>query len=242
MMQIVGRPATPQPSQMEMMTSMMMLMKSMKDFVAPPQTGGGDKMIEMLIKGMELGRESGGGSETGLMDIVKELVKSPLLGSLAQAATSLPQMTPPQTRQQISAPQKTGTIPAQPPTQSQQETTIMHNPVIVHNLKKLIEKAEKDSDPILYAEFILDNVPQSLVQQYIMREDLIEYLSSIDPRVNDYREWFIELRDHIIAVLTSPDDTGDDNGSGENSGELTPDATVTPDYPANDPKRPDRDA
>jgi hypothetical protein len=247
MMQIVGKPTTPQPSQMEMMTGMMMLMKSMKDFVSPPiqhvPSFDPEKMFDMFLKGMEMGRESGSG-ETGLMDIAKELIKSPLLGSLTQAATSMPPLQQPQLRPQITVPQTSGQIPAQqvtPNIQTQQEAT-MHNPVIVHNLKKLIEKAEKDSDPILYAEFILDNVPQNIIEQYIAREDLIEYLSSFDPRVNDHNEWFIELRDHIISVLTSPDDTGDDAGTSDIPGEITPNAASPSDITTDDPKRPDRDA
>lgn len=244
-LQMVGKPSTPPPSQIETMTLMMGLMKSMKDFATPqiPQTPAFDpeKMFDLFLKGMEMGRESGGGGETGLMDIAKELIKSPLLGQLAQAATTLPQLPRP-------------TIPAQNPTtpkiamqpqsqaqtqpkQPKQEGENMKNPVLKHYLNMLVQKAEKDSDPILYAEFILDNVPQSMVEQNIMRDDLIEYASTIDPRVKDYQEWFIDLRDHIISVLTSPDEE-EETGSTDLTSPATGDnATVSSDNSTDDPKR-----
>jgi hypothetical protein len=247
-MQMVGKPSTPQPSQMEMMTGMMTLMMSMKNFVSPPAQSNvsPDKMIEVLIKGMELGRESGGGGETGLMDIAKELIKSPLLGSLAQAVNNPPQLPRPAMQPQIPMQSKPGTIPAQPQmtTQAQAQAqpkpqgTNMTNPVIKHYLNQLIQKAEKDSDPVLYAEFILDNVPQSMVEENIMREDLIEYLSSIDPRVSNYKEWFIELRDHIISVLTIPDEQEDNEGNSDISGDTDPNATGSPDNSTDDTVRP----
>lgn len=238
-LQMVGKPSTPQPSQIEMMTGMMTLMMSMKNFVSPSAqlNVSPDKMIEVLIKGMELGRDSGGSGETGLMDIAKELIKSPLLGSLAQAVTNPSQLPRPA---QITPQSHQAVKQSQPQVQMQQKPQgdDMHNPVIKHYLNKLIEKAEKDSDPILYAEFILDNAPQSMVEKNIMREDLIDYLSSIDSRVSNHKEWFIELRNHIISVLTTPDDSEDDAGTSDIPGNIDPDATGSPDHVADDTIRP----
>lgn len=114
----------------------------------------------------------------------------------------------------------------------------MTNPVIKHYLNMLIQKAENDSDPVLYAEFILDNAPQSMVEENIMREDLIEYASSIDPRVKQHEKWFTELRDHIVSVLTLPEETEEDEGDRDNPGELTFDATSATDNASNDTVRP----
>jgi hypothetical protein len=95
----------------------------------------------------------------------------------------------------------------------------------------------------LYAEFILDNVPQSMVEQNIMREDLIEYASSIDPRVKQHEQWFLELRDHIITVLTGPDEPEDDAGNNViPEPDLSPNATGSPDNVTDDPKRSSGDA
>jgi hypothetical protein len=244
-LQMVGKPSTPPPSQIETMTLMIGLMKSMKDFSSPqiPQAPAFDpeKMFDLFLKGMEMGRDSGGGGETGLMDLAKELIKSPLLGQLAQAATT-PQLSPPKMEQpklpvQLPIklnPQAQSEIKPQPPTQGENMT----NPVIKHYLNMLIQKAENDSDPVLYAEFILDNAPQSMVEENIMREDLIEYASSIDPRVKQHEKWFTELRDHIVSVLTLPEETEEDEGDRDNPGELTLDATSTTDNASNDTVRP----
>ena len=244
-LQMVGKPSTPPPSQIETMTLMIGLMKSMKDFASPqiPQAPAFDpeKMFDLFLKGMEMGRDSGGGGETGLMDLAKELIKSPLLGQLAQAATT-PQLPPPKMEQpklpvQLPIklnPQAQSEIKPQPPTQGENMT----NPAIKYYLNMLIQKAENDSDPVLYAEFILDNAPQSMVEENIMREDLIEYASSIDPRVKQHEKWFTELRDHIVSVLTLPEETEEDEGDRDNPGELTLDATSTTDNASNDTVRP----
>lgn len=235
-LQMVGKPTTPQPSQIEMMTGMMMMFKSMKDFVSPQiqqaPAFNPEKMFDMFLKGMEMGRDSGG-SETGLMDIAKELIKSPLLGSLAHAVQNPPQLPPP--KPQVSIPAINPTVqPAKGP-------VMLKEGLIKHYLNMLVGKAEKDSDPILYAEFILDNVPQSMVEENIARDDLIEYASSIDPRVKQHEKWFIELRDHIIAVLTAPDDE-EENDATDLPPEVENDVASTPDNATDDPKRPDRDA
>ena len=263
-LQMVGKPTTPQPSQVEMMTGMMTLMMSMKAFVSPPaqqaNSFGPEKMIELLLKGMEMGRDSGG-SETGLMDIAKELIKSPLLGQLAHAATAStgsgqasPQLAPPKMRLAHPLPPKieskkavTDEIPA-PVNSISKEGVPMKNPVIKHYLDMLVKKAEKDSDPVLYAEFILDNVPQSMVEANIMRDDLIEYAFSIDPRVKQHEKWFIELRDHIVSVLTELDegeDTGDSTGlPTDDLADLATENNVAsaPLNSTDDPERPGGDA
>lgn len=206
MMQMVGKPSTPAPSQIETMTVMMGLMKSMKDFAAPAQpvnTVSPDKMIDILMKGMELGRDSGGGSETNFLDIVKEALKSPLLLSAASGAmSSIPSLPQVKASPQLNSP---GSNPVNKPVQSEAPKMNM----LEHNLNMLISKAEKDSDPVLYAEFILDNVPEEIINQYILRDDLIEELVKINPKVANHKEWFLALRNHIQGVLTDEGEAGD---------------------------------
>lgn len=256
MIQLTGKPSTPQPSQMEMMTGMMTLMMSMKQFVsAPPQdTFGPEKMMDLLIKGMEIGRESGGGGEgSTLMDIARDLIKSPLLVTLSQAANQPQNQTPAQNRQQLPTPQANATLPNNPLPLKKPESEViteqsqpkaegkkmnLTESVMKHYLNMLVQKAEKDSDPILYAEFILDNVPLEMVQENIAREDLIEYAASFDPRVKRHEKWFTELRDHIVNVLTE-EDTEEEDGEEPLS---TPDgdianASVPAEHSTDDPGR-----
>lgn len=213
MLQLNGKNVTPQPSQMEMMAGMMSLLSGMKAFVTPPpapvvDSFGPEKMMDLLIKGMELGRESGGGGGDGdsLMGLARDFIKSPLAGSLAQAALTAPKPVQRPVVQQnnpvLSAPVPETNQALNNPAVEPLENQPMHNPVIVHNLKMLVSKAGQGADPVLYAEFILDNVPESMVQENILRDDLIEYFSAINPKVKTHEAWFLEMRDHIKAVLT----------------------------------------
>lgn len=244
-LQMVGKPSTPQPSQMEMMTGMMMLMKSMKDFVSPPSATpvfDPEKMFDMFLRGIEMGRETGGSSETGLMDIAKELIKSPLLGELAKAGHT--QAPPPLPRAPRIGPQPmpsmgserpvtlnpvqtrhVGPVPPLTPSDSERplspkppqsptaaplfEEPVMSNDVLKYYLDILIQKSGQDSDPVLYAELILDSVPLEIIENIIMRDDLIDYASSFDSRIKAHENWFLELRDHIRAALTDPGEEDD---------------------------------
>lgn len=244
-LQMVGKPSTPQPSQMEMMTGMMMLMKSMKDFVSPPSVApvfDPEKMFDMFLRGIEMGRETGGSSETGLMDIAKELIKSPLLGEIAKAGHTqapsplpraarigpqpmpsmgserpvtlnpvqtrhvgpVPPLTPSDTEQSLSPKPAQPLAPAPLP-----EEPAMSNDVLKYYLDILIQKAGQDSDPVLYAELILDSVPLEIIENIIMRDDLIDYASSFDSRIKAHENWFLELRDHIRGALTDPGEEDD---------------------------------
>lgn len=229
MLQMVGKPSTPQLSEVDMMTSMMKLMESMKGFVTPTaqptSSFDPEKMFDMFLKGMEMGRESNSGGETGLMDIAKELIKSPLLGSLAQAASApapRPRIAPVAANPTLPRPPSSAdAIPVSPPSTASPPGDTMQPQVIKHYLNLLVQKAEKDSDPVLYAEFILDSVPQNIIEKNILREDFIEYASSIDPRVKQYSEWFIELRDHIHGVLTGQGEDGDTASNADTIDDIT---------------------
>jgi hypothetical protein len=61
----------------------------------------------------------------------------------------------------------------------------------------------------LYGDFIIDNVPEKMVREYILKENIVEELGKLDPRVLQHREWFLELRNHIYEVLTAPEEESD---------------------------------
>lgn len=208
LLQIAGKQVTP-TDPMAMMASMMGAMMQMKNFLSPAQPENSispDKMIDVLLKGMEMGKDSGGGSETGFLDIVKELIKSPALATALTAAQNVPQLPKARNAPAIQN-NSQSTNPANLSPGSREEPKM--NAVIARNLEMLVSKAEKDADPILYAEFIIDNVPESMIKEHILRDDLIESLSKINPKVTQYKEWFLELRDHIQGVLTGEGDEGE---------------------------------
>lgn len=213
LLQIGGKQTAP-VDPMTMMSSMLGAMLQMKNFVSPAEQNSvsPDKMIEVLIKGMELGRDSSnGGNETNILDVVKETVKAlPALATFTQVPEKPRPVQPPLNKN-----------PKQISNEPKPEVNKMQK-IIAHNLNMLVEKAEKDSDPILYAEFILDNVPEEMIKQYILRDDLIEEMSKINPKVLDHRKWFTELRDHIHGVLT---------GEGEEDETVTHDTAISVNAP-----------
>lgn len=213
LLQIAGRNTAAPPDTMAMMGAMMGAMTQMKDFLAPAQNNSAsispDKMIDVLMKGMEIGRDSGGGGggETNFLDIVKTALTSPLLLSAATQAVRPPATNP----VSFPAPQIPGKTNANPVKITQPVETNKMNPIIQKNLNMLVTKAENDADPILYAEFILDNVPESMVRDFILRDNLIEELNKINPKVEQHKEWFLQLRNHIQAVLTGEGEGEDDS-------------------------------
>lgn len=222
LLQIAGKQPAPQQGPLEMMTVMLDIMKSMKEFTAPinPVVPSLDpeKTIDLIMRGMELGRESGGGGDDGIMGILKEFVKSPLLGETVKAmsaAQSAPQLAAPANLPvQIPAQLPQTPISATPnsvPTQPQVKP--MQNQFIANYVNQLVDRAKRDSDPMLYAHFILDNVPEQIVRENIAREDLIDEFSKYNPLVREHVEWFTELRNNIIALLTEDEEAGDDVGN-----------------------------
>jgi hypothetical protein len=71
-------------------------------------------------------------------------------------------------------------------------------------LAELVKRAENDSDPALYAMFILDNVAEAQVRAFIERPDALAELIRVNPAVNDHLEWFAELRSHLIGLMGVP--------------------------------------
>ncbi len=79
-------------------------------------------------------------------------------------------------------------------------------------LSQMVERAARDSDPGLYAEFIVDNMPGPIINSWLARPDLLDYLISLDGRVAEHRDWFEELRAEIAAMLTEAQDSANNGG------------------------------
>lgn len=72
-------------------------------------------------------------------------------------------------------------------------------------LDKLIIHAQKDHDPELYAEVLLDSIPDGvsieMLLPYLGRSDWWQVLSSFHPNVAPYFGWFLKLRTVIIEMI-----------------------------------------
>lgn len=188
---------------MEMMMGMVSMMTQLKTLM-PVASSGGDN-VNLVLKGMEIMKDfQGGGSETTLMDVVRDLIKSPMLEKVIETTTANP--NPPKVRKpsqpQISLPQTTQTTQT---TQTKQEGEQV-NPIIKGYINTLVKKAATGSDPELYAEFILDNVPEKLIRENILRDDLMEFIIGINPEAANYPDWFGELKNCLLDFLDGESD------------------------------------
>lgn len=74
----------------------------------------------------------------------------------------------------------------------------------------LIKGAEKNSEPGMYADLILDQIPEKFVVELyniLNGNDWLKTLVGIDARVQKYASWFTNLRNEIILILTAEDES-----------------------------------
>lgn len=197
MLQVAGanKPVAQNFDPFQMMTGMVAMLSQLKNLV--PTTPQVDQ-TSLILKGMEIMKDFSAGGETTMMDVLRDLLKSPLLEkaieSTAVAIENTPQIPANKTAPQINAPQT--------------NQGAKMNPVITGYVNTLVKKAAGGSNPELYAEFILDNVPENMVRQYIVRDDLMEFITKINPEAAKYPEWFAELKNCIVEFLTDEDGNG----------------------------------
>ena len=183
----------------------------------PPQV---DSPMDSMIKLMELGRKFGGGGdkESTWLDVVKEAVATagPMLmdklgGAPLQGAS--PGGAAPSTAIQ-SAPQNPylpapGAV-AVPTAQPQAQGDDVKNPLKLMNwaresLTYLSKKASANADASLYADWLVDNVPEGVdvleFAKYLAHPDWWTYVQQFCPAVTPYHGWFTEFRDILIDVL-----------------------------------------
>jgi hypothetical protein len=219
---LVNKPAQ-SFNMMEMMTGMVALMVQMKNLLPAPSTANSNGNVDMLLRGMEVMKDFAGGGEgkeTNMMDIIKELIKSPLLEKAIEGvATQIPNAV-------------ANSVPANPvnpalvkpsSTLPPQDTGASNMNIIVRGyINQLVKKASQDADPELYAAFILDNVPEKTVREYLLRDDLMTVITSVNPQAAQYAQWFNELKNNITEILA--DEAAENLTEKDNSTDTTDDA------------------
>lgn len=169
--------------------------------------------IDLLLKGIELARElkGDGDGEPSVMGLLRDLIKSPLAAqaiaatvAAQPAAVSHGQLPKPQPPRPPAGPQaKVPPVPAQPQPQPQGQN------MLAHYLGLLCAKAAEGSDPTLYADLVLDSVPEEQLRSIMYghgHASTIDALIAMRPDVAAHREWFQMLIDTIDGTLQAPDD------------------------------------
>lgn len=220
--QLVTRLATmppPAPAPAQNMTEMMMgfaaAMKAMREInppppPPPPPLPPPDPMA-IMSSAIEMARSLADNDRPkSMMEVVGEFMQSDLMKTVvqnaqqSQAAPPQIQQRPPQ-RPQIpnavpsATPAASAPAPAAAPAAPPQDDSAAKFSAL---LQMLITRAENNSDPVLYADFIEDMVDRPTLEGLLSLPDPVGALAQANPAVAIHREWFADL----LKALTDTED------------------------------------
>lgn len=190
------------------MMGMLGMMVQMKQFLTPERAPDNGNQFDMFVKGIEIAKELGGSGngESGVMDVIRDLIKSPLLGEAIKMSALTDATTPARTGDAAlmrAAPQNL--LPGQP---KNQDHTAM-NPqdfLLKQALGILIDAAAKSKDTDIYAELVLDTLNEEQLHRLLVEPDMVLALAQVAPAVTQHRAWFMALRQSMIEML-KPDES-----------------------------------
>ena len=204
---LLSRPvpqAPPGPSFMEMLA----FMKEMNR--ESPKSNEGSA-VELLLKGIELGKEFTGGGEDSMMGLAGKGIEmlKPLIERGAQnpapAASPAPAQLPAARLQTPQAPQ-----PAEGDPMLRQLNWLRQQSVL------LCHQASRGRDPALYAEVMLDNLPDFITEQDLLARlkepNAIAQLAQVNADVLKFQPWFEEFRKAILAMFEGDADNAPQAG------------------------------
>lgn len=205
---IAKQQTAPVPTQnfnpMTMMGSMMGMMVQMKEFVSPTMNALPAPGYDMLVKGIELAKDlNTDKGESSTTDIFMKLIDvfgkpiAEMAGKMdEQSVTPQPRsLTPPVS---VSSPQF-----------SQGNETMNF---LSLQLRFLIAQAKRGADPALYADLIIDQVPEDKLRAFILASDALDKLTALNSEVSQFLPWFELLGVHIREALTEFPDPVHTNG------------------------------
>jgi hypothetical protein len=145
--------------------------------------------VDTLIKGMELAGKyggDGGGDGGGLLSVAREFISALREG-----------------QQQSSAP--TGAPGPAVAQTGEGQMQAMIRAAIARQLPFLIKGAQAETDPSVYAQMLLDQLPEIYVPPLVRelgKPEWFDLLVSINGAVVAYKTWFESLRDEILSATS----------------------------------------
>jgi hypothetical protein len=200
-----------------MFGQMAAMAKAMREMNGPPQPAADPlamiNSVVSLVKGLE-----NEGREKGVIDLVSDALNSDLFkgvvnGMQQNAQPQQPQRAlPAPTAPNVGVTVHKGAPPA--PAQPVAEVPPQDDNAKAFNdlLALLVLKAAKNSDPVLYADFIEDSIAPEMLEQLLALPDPVAILAQYNPAIATYRAWFVE----VIEALTAPPE-GETTGGAPNS-------------------------
>lgn len=175
-----------------------------------PSALGPETALKLIMEGFNAGKQVGGGEpaerESGIMDLLRDLVKSPIVEKMLDGAVAaqMQQATATIPRPVIAPPSNIQAQEAPEPVK--QEETQMN--MLTMQLKMLVAKAKAGADVDLYADLIADNMPEETLFTLLNDTDIITKMNAINSEVESVRPWFERL---IVSLksLTMPEPEGE---------------------------------
>lgn len=174
------------------------------------------KAIDMFMQGLQLARElreDAGPQDSSIGGMLRDVLKSPIVAAAVQSATQPASPQAPRLPNPAVATSQPAQVSHAKPA-APQPTPQPENQVLAYYLGFLVGKAKSGADASLYAELVLDNVPDAQLTPMLQRGDaLIDDLIATHPPVAEHREWFVALLKEINELLEAgEDDSSDQTG------------------------------
>lgn len=216
-------PVNPMQSMQEMITTMQLMKELSGGNVPPPPTIDPMKQFESSMELAQKMMDMSGGTERSPSDALYKMAETimPVLiegakTETTQKPTEAQSRSVRQTAQPIQNP-----TPTQNPTPSPEEKQNMFQMIIKRKLNELVKLAANNNDPELYADVMLDQIPDIYLDKlktFISDPNAINRLAALNPAVNNSLEWFDAFKARIIdnfadvePDLTPGDDTAENS-------------------------------
>jgi len=173
--------------------------------------------IELLMRGLELGRTLGGG-ETDMLGLGMKALETlgPAIASGIEkqnGAAALPAPAP----RIASNPQPAPAAPPKPERSPAEMDVIRKLNWLNRLTAQLCEHAAKERNPDTYAEVCLDNLPPFITVEEIHARmsapDAIAQLAQLNPNVTAYAPWFEEFRQAVLSMIEEEGEPDADAGA-----------------------------
>jgi hypothetical protein len=204
-------PAIVQPSfdPLTMFDKILGIVKSLMPTPAPP-VDYAEKSVALILQGVELAKSvEGEGREKGMIDLISDLLQSPLVAKLAESSTSLPALNLPPRLAHNPSLLKVGEAIAKdtisPANKTEVNPAMEQMKILRTRLLYLLDKAVHGSSAETYAEWIFDNWEPQLINDFLSRPEPLKDLQIIAPEITSQLQWFIKLIDELRELVNDTD-------------------------------------
>lgn len=185
---LAGRPASPAFDPLQLLG----IIKDLRELVTPPRERSGE--LDAVMKGVKLANElrgTGGAEGAGIADVMTEWLRTWRVtrGLESESQPAAARELPP---------------PAGPVNEEEAVSNFVQQ-LLVKQIGVFLKGAEKETDPGVYAQLLLDQVPEQfwpLIAERLNQPDWFEQIFKIDPRIGPQRPWFTGLREQFLAAIS----------------------------------------